>query len=69
MRQGLTQALVRVFELHVFPHDANAHFALRIFERLQHRQPAAQVARRRFQTQQAQNLSSSPSAASDIGTS
>ncbi len=54
--QRFAQALVSVLELNVLAHHSNAHFALRILENFEHGQPAAQIARRRFQMQQAQNL-------------
>ena len=56
MDQSLAQTLVSVLELHVLAHHADADFALRILERFEHREPAAQIARRRFQAKQAQNL-------------
>ncbi len=56
MDQRFAKALVSVLELNVFAHHANAHFALRILEIFEHGQPAAQVARRRFEMQQPQNL-------------
>ena len=34
MGKGLAEALVRVFELHVFSDDADAHLSLRILESL-----------------------------------
>ena len=54
--QRLAQTLVGVFQLHVLAHHADSHFALRMLEILEHREPFAQVARRRFDMQQAQNL-------------
>ena len=56
MHQRFAQTLVGIFELHVLPHHADVHFALRMLQRFEHRQPAAQVARRRLEVKQAQNL-------------
>src|SRR5579862_3728627 len=56
MNQRLAQTLVRVLELHVLPHHADVHFTLRMLQRLEHRQPATQIARRRFEAQQSENL-------------
>ena len=54
--QSFAQTFVGVFQLDVFADDADADFAGGMLERLEHGQPAAQIARRSFETQQAKNL-------------
>src|SRR6185437_8465104 len=54
--QGFAKALVSVLELNVFAYHSDAHFTLRMLEIFEHGQPAAQIARRRFEVQQAEDL-------------
>ncbi len=54
--QSFAQTFVGVFELNVLPYHADAHFALRMLEGFEHGEPAAEVARRSLQMQQAENL-------------